>query len=113
MGIQAFNPLGNTTAFTVNSSGASTAVQPLPNGASSSQYRIVVPQGTNTVFLGVGANATVAQTNAAVLNAGSNAATYVLLPGSDLVLTLPPASFFSGITSAGSTTVYICPGDGV
>jgi hypothetical protein len=36
-----------------------------------------------------------------------------LLPGTDEILTFLPNAYFTGITSAGTTAVYITPGDGV
>jgi hypothetical protein len=35
------------------------------------------------------------------------------LPGTDEILTFLPNAYFTGITSSGSTSVYITPGDGV
>jgi hypothetical protein len=49
MGVNAFTQYGNTVAFTATTGSASTPVQAVSNGLGSSQYRIVVPAGTNTV----------------------------------------------------------------
>jgi hypothetical protein len=113
MGVQAFTQLGNTVAFTANSSGASTPVQALSNGLGSNQYRIVVPAGTDTVYVGYGVNSSTASNNAVVLTAGSSSFTIPVLPGTDEILTFLPNAYFSARTAANSTIVFVTPGDGV
>jgi hypothetical protein len=110
MGIQAFTPLGNTIVFTANTT-APTPVQAVSFTGGANQYRIVVPQGTNTVFLGFGVSSAAANSNAVVIT--SSTFTMPLLPGTDEILTFLPNAYFTGITIAGSTLVYITPGDGV
>jgi hypothetical protein len=112
MGVNAFTQLGNTIAFTATTS-ASTPVQAVSNGLGSNQYRIVVPQGTNTVYVGYGVSAAAATTNAIVLTAGSSSFTIPILPGTDEILTFLPNAYFSAITASGSTLVFVTPGDGV
>jgi len=113
MGINAFTQLGNTIAFTATSSSASTPVQAISNGLGSNQYRIVVPQGSNTVYLGYGSTAATATTNTVVLTTGTSSFTIAILPGTDEVLTFLPNAYFSAITASGSTLVFVTPGDGI
>ena len=110
MGVNAFTPTGNTVVFTAATT-APMPVQAISNGLGANQYRIVVPAGTNTVFLGFGTTAATATTNAVVIT--SSTFTLPLLPGTDEILTFLPNAYFTGITNAGSTAVYITPGDGV
>jgi hypothetical protein len=110
MGVQAFTPMGNTVTFIANTS-APTPVQAASNGLGANQYRIVVPAGTNMVFLGYGLTSSAATNNAVVITTTSF--TMPLLPGTDEILTFLPNAYFTGITSAGSTAVYVTPGDGV
>lgn len=112
MGINAFTQLGNTVVFTADVT-APTPVHVLSNGLGSNQYRIVVPQGTNTVFVGYGSTAAIATTNAVVLNSGASGFTIPILPGTDEILTFLPNAYFTAITASGSTLVFITPGDGV
>lgn len=109
MSINAFNPQGNTVTFTANIA-APTAVQAVSSGPQTDAYRII-NSGTVTVFLGVGANATAANTNAVVIS--GNAASVPLLPGTDEILIFAPGSYFTGITSAGTAVVYVTPGEGL
>lgn len=110
MGVNAFTPTGNTVVFTATTSPTS-PVQAISNGLGANQYRIVVPPGTNTVFLGFGITSAIATNNAVVIT--SSTFTLPLLPGTDEILTFLPNAYFTGITNAGSTAVYITPGDGV
>ena len=113
MGVNAFTQLGNTVTFTASSGAASTPVQAVSNGLGSNQYRIVVPAGYDTVYVGYGLTSGIAQTNAVVLTAGSSSFTIPILPGTDEILTFLPNAYFSAITAANSTTVFVTPGDGV
>ncbi len=112
MGIQAFTPEGNTVIFTAATT-APTAAQATSSTGSANQYRIVTAPGNVTVFLGVGSTANLANANA-VLLAGNvvTSASLPLLPGTDEILSFPPNSYFTGITSANTAVVYITPGDG-
>lgn len=110
MGVNAFTPLGNTVVFTASTS-APTPVQAISNGLGSNQYRVVIPAGSNMVFLGFGTTSAAATSNATVVT--SSTFTMPLLPGTDEILTFLPNAYFTGITSAGATPVYITPGDGV
>lgn len=112
MGVQAFTQLGNTVTFTASTS-ASTPVQALSNGLGSNQYRIVVPAGTDTVYVGYGTSSAAATANAVVLTAGTSSFTIPILPGTDEILTFLPNAWFSAITAANSTIVFVTPGDGV
>lgn len=109
MSTNAFTPTGNTFVFTANVA-APTAVQVTPN-APGNQYR-VVNGGNVAVFMGYGANATIAQNNSVIPGANSSPA-LILLPGTVEVFSLPPSAFFSGITASGTANVYIVTGDGL
>jgi hypothetical protein len=110
MGVQAFTPMGNTVVFTANTS-APAPVQALAKGLGANQYRVIVPPGSNMVFLGFGVTAADASNNAVVVS--SSSFTMPLLPGTDEILTFLPNAYFTGITSSGNTAVYVTPGDGV
>lgn len=112
MGVNAFTQLGNTVAFTANVA-APAPVQVVSKTLGGNQYRIVVPQGSNTVFVGYGVDSATATTNTVVLNSGSSAFTIPVLPGTDEILTFLPNAYFSAITASGVSVVYITPGDGV
>jgi hypothetical protein len=109
MGIQAFTKLGNTVVFTAATT-APAAVQAVSTTLGGNQYRIINP-GSVTVFLGYGTTATEANTNAAIVT--TTGAALPLLPGTDEILTFVPNAYFTGITAAGSTSIYITPGDGL
>lgn len=105
----AFTPSGNTVTFTANVA-APAAVQALSNTLGGNQYRII-NAGSVTVFLGVGVDAATANTNAQVIS--GNAASIPLLSGTDEILTFTPNAYFTGITSSGTATIYVTPGDGM
>ena len=103
-----FTPSGNTVVFTAATT-APTPVQALSNTIGGNQYRIL-NAGLVTVFLGLGASASAATSNAAVVS--TTASSIPLLPGTDEILTFVPNAYFTGITSSSTALVYITPGDG-
>lgn len=109
MGINAFTKTGNTVVFTAASS-APTAVQCSSSTLGGNQYRII-NAGTVTVFLGYGTSASDASNNAVVVS--SSGSSFPLLAGTDEILTFVPNSYFTGVTSSGTATVYVTPGDGM
>jgi len=109
MGINAFTKTGNTVVFTAASS-APTAVQCSSSTLGGNQYRII-NAGTVTLFLGYGTSASDASNNAVVVS--SSEASFPLLAGTDEILTFVPNSYFTGVTSSGTATVYVTPGDGM
>lgn len=109
MGINAFTKTGNTVVFTAASS-APTAVQCSSSTLGGNQYRII-NAGTVTVFLGYGTSASDASNNAVVVS--SSGTSFPLLAGTDEILTFVPNAYFTGVTSSGTATVYITPGDGL
>jgi len=109
MGINAFTKTGNTVVFTAASS-APTAVQCSSSTLGGNQYRII-NAGTVTVFLGYGTSASDASNNAVVVS--SSGTSFPLLAGTDEILTFVPNSYFTGVTSSGTATVYVTPGDGM
>ena len=109
MSTQAFTKTGNTVAFTANVA-APTAVQCLSTTLGGNQYRII-NSGTVTVFLGYGTSASDAGNNCAVVT--TTGPSFPLLAGTDEILTFVPNSYFTGITSSGTATIYVTPGDGM
>lgn len=105
----AFTPSGNTVSFTANVS-APTPVQVVSTTLGGNQYRIL-NSGTVTVFLGFGRTSSDAANNATVVS-GSNIA-IPLLAGTDEILTFTPNVYVTGITSSGTATIYVTPGDGM
>ncbi len=109
MGLNAFTKTGNTITFVANTS-APTPVQCASTTLGGNQYR-VINTGTVTVFLGYGQDAANATTNANVVT--SSGPSFPLLPSTDEILTFVPNAYFTGITSSGTATIYITPGDGL
>ena len=109
MGIQAFTKTGNTVTFTAATS-APTAVQCVSTTLGGNQYRII-NSGTVTVFLGYGTSASDASNNAVVVT--TSGLSFPLLAGTDEILTFVPNAYFTGVTSSGTASVYITPGDGL
>lgn len=109
MSNNAFTKTGNTVAF-VASTSAPAAVQCLSSTLGGNQYRII-NSGTVTVFLGYGTSTSDASNNAAVVT--STGSSFPLLAGTDEILTFVPNAYFTGITSSGTASVYITPGDGI
>jgi hypothetical protein len=110
----AFAPLGNTVVIPASTS-ASTGVQALVfsrlDAQSTGQYRII-NSSSNTVFLGVGSTAAIAEANAVAPVAGTPSAAIVLVPGAVEILRFARTSYFSGLASA-AATVYIVQGEGM
>ena len=109
MGINAFTKLGNTVVFTAATT-APAAVQAASTTLGGNQYRIVNP-GSVTVFIGYGSTAAEANTNASVVT--SSGASLPLLPGTDEILSFVPNAYFTGVTSSGTASIYVTPGDGL
>jgi hypothetical protein len=109
MSTNAFTPLGNTVTFTASTT-APSAVQVLSTTLGGNQYRIL-NAGSSTVFLGIGNTSANASANAVVVSSTGSA--YPLLPGTDEILTFAPNWYFTGITSSGTSQIYITPGDGL
>lgn len=72
----------------------------------------IVNASNNTVHLGFGSTAAVAQANAVESVAGNPAPSIPLLPGAVEILRFSAGLFFSG-AAAGASTVYITPGEGI
>ena len=110
----AFNPLGKTVIIAA----AGTA----PTGVQAPVYEKFNPQntgqdrfvnvGTETVFLGTGPTAALAQAAAVAPVAGTPSDAIVLVPGAVEILRFNKDTFFSGLASA-ATTVYVTPGQGI
>ena len=107
MGIMAFTPMGNTVTF-LAASPAPTPVQALSTTIGGTQYRIH-NSGNVVVYLGFGSTAAAAT---AAANVSINGETITLVPNSVEVFTFNVNQYFTGITSSGSSQVYVTPGDG-
>jgi hypothetical protein len=110
----AFTPLGKTivvAAAGTAPTGVQAPVSEKFNPQNAGQYRFV-NAGTNTVFLGTGPTAALAQAASVAPVAGTPSDAIVLLPGAIEVLRFNIDTFFSGLAS-GATTVYITPGQGL
>ena len=110
MGIMAFTPMGNTVTFTAQSP-APTPVRAISSIIGATQYKIVIPAGTNTVFIGYGPTAAAA--TAAAVNVTSSGNAFVMLAGTDQIITLNANQYFTGVTDTGIAQVYVMPGDGM
>jgi len=110
----AFNPQGKTVAIAaaaVAPTGVQAPVYEKFNPQATGQYRFI-NTGTNTVFLGIGSTAALAQAAAVAPVAGTPSDAIVLVPGAVEILRFNKDTFFSGLAS-GATTVYITPGQGI
>jgi hypothetical protein len=110
----AFNPQGKTivvAASGVAPAGVQAPVYEKFNPQNAGQYRFV-NAGTNTVFLGTGPTAALAQAAAVAPVAGTPSDAIVLVPGAVEILRFNIDTYFSGLAS-GATTVYITPGQGI
>ncbi len=110
----AFAPLGNTVvipAAAVAPTGVQALVDARFDAQATGQYRFV-NAGTDTVFLGTGPTAALAQAAAVAPVAGTPSDAIVLVPGAVEILRFNINTFFSGLAS-GATTVYVTPGQGI
>ena len=110
----AFNPQGKTVvvaAAAVAPAGVQAPVYEKFNPQNAGQYRFV-NAGTNTVFLGTGPTAALAQTAAVAPVAGTPSDAIVLVPGAVEIIRFNKDTFFSGLAAA-ATTVYVTPGQGL
>jgi len=110
----AFTPLGKTIAVAAASTAPTGVQAPVSekfNPQNAGQYRFV-NAGTNTVFLGTGPTAALAQAASVAPVAGTPSDAIVLLPGAIEVLRFNKDTFFSGLAAA-ANTVYVTPGQGL
>jgi hypothetical protein len=110
----AFNPQGKTVVVAASSTaptGIQAPVYEKFNPQATGQYRFV-NAGTNTVFLGTGPTAALAQAASVAPVAGTPSDAIVLVPGAVEVLRFNKDTFFSGLASS-ATTVYVTPGQGI
>ena len=110
MGIQAFTPMGNTVTFTAATT-APTPVLATSSTIGATQYKIVIPGGNSTVFIGYGPSAAAATAGAVAVTSSGNA--IVMLAGTDQIITLNANQYFTGVTDTGTAKVYIMTGDGM
>jgi hypothetical protein len=109
-----FAPLGETIAFTANSTAPDgvTALVATPNLQSAVGHYRVINAGTVIVHLGVGNSAATAKANAEAAASGNPAPGVPILPGAVEILRFNTEAFFSGI-AASAQTIYITPGQGM
>ena len=111
----AFAPLGETVVVAADAAaptGVQAPVHTRLDGQAVGQYRLINASAVNTVFLGFGSTAALAQTNAVAPIGGTPSSAIVLLPGSVEILRFNTNTFFSGLAAA-SSTVYIVQGEGI
>ena len=109
-----FNPQGETVvvaADAVAPAGVQAPVYDKFNPQATGQYRFV-NAGSNTVFLGTGPTAALAQAAAVAPVAGVPSDAIVLVPGAVEIIRFNKDTFFSGLAS-GATTIYLTPGEGL
>jgi hypothetical protein len=106
----AFNPTGNTVTFLANTAAPAAAQALTSSNTSYCQYRIF-NSGSNLIFLGFGANATAANTNATVVSSSNTG--LPVLPGTLEIFSFPANSYFTAITSSGTSQIYVTPGLGM
>ena len=110
--IQAFAPLGNTITFTANTSGnIPTPVQAVPVSGTATQY-LISNTGVNLAFISYANSAALATANC-VVPTGTSTLTVPVLPGSAVVITAGTSYYFCGITSSGTSVIYVTPGAGL
>ena len=110
----AFTPLGKTVVVAAAGTaptGVQAPVYEKFNPQNAGQYRFV-NAGTDTVFLGTGPTAALAQAAAGATVAGTPSDAIVLVPGAVEVLLFNKDTFFSCLAAA-ATTVYVTPGQGI
>ena len=110
--LQAFNPNGNNTiTLTANTSGnLPTPVQAIGQGGNIVQY-MLTNIGVNNAFISYSNTSAGATTNC-VVPTGTATATVPLLATSQIIITLPASQYFCGITSSGTSIIYVTPGAG-
>jgi len=110
----AFNPQGKTVAIAASGTaptGVQAPVYEKFNPQATGQYRFV-NAGTNTVFLGTGPTAALAQAAAVAPVAGTPSDAIVLVPGAIEILRFNIVPHFSGLAAA-ANTVYFPPVQGL
>jgi hypothetical protein len=106
-----FQPYGNTITFTANISGSiPTPVQTTGGTFSTSQY-LVSNVGANDVFVSYSTVSATATANC-VVPTGTATAVVPVFARTQVIFTTATGSYFCGITSAGTSAVYVTPGVG-
>ena len=109
----AFQPCNVTITFTANTSGnIPTPVQATCGSGSlgNTQY-LITNVGANYAFISYGTSA-IATANC-VVPTGTATATVPLLAGTQIVITTGAGSYFCGITTSGTSVIYLTPGVGL
>lgn len=112
---QAFYPCGDTVVMAA-ATAAPTGIQAPTNTVNDKRsvgtYRIV-NTGSVMVYLSVGPTAAKCASGAVIPTAGNSKRIIPMSAGSTEILRLGDDPFFSGITSAGTSTLFITPGKGL
>lgn len=109
--LQAFTPIGNTVTFTSNTTGnVPTPVQATGCSTGSSCQYLITNIGVNTAFIGFGTSANA--TANAVVPTGTSTFVVPSLPGTQIIITTGGGSYFTGITSSGTSIIYVGAGNG-
>lgn len=109
--LQAFQPTGNTVTFTANTSGnLPSPVQATGCATGSVCQYLITNTGVNNACIGFGTSAN-ATANAVVPTGTATFCTWILA-GTQIIITTGYGSFFTGITSSGTSIVYVQAGQG-
>ena len=109
-----FTPTGKAITFTANTSGnIPTPVQAVSNQSPAQQNQyLVVNTGVNLAFISYATTSATATTNC-VVPTGTSQPVVPVLAGSAVIFTTAGQAFFCGITSSGTSIVYVVPGNGL
>lgn len=108
--MSAFSPKGPLLNFTAATS-APTSVQAISlDGVQEQQVVLTNTSGSVDAVIGWGTSDAIAKLAAAAGTSVVNC--YYLMHGTQVTLTVPAASYFSGITSASTAVIYVQAGSG-
>ena len=107
----AFTPVGNTITFTANTSGnLPTPVQATGCSTGSQCQYLISNSGVNNVCVGYGTSANA--TANAVIPTGTPTFCTWAFANTQIIITAGYGSYFTGITSSGTSVVYVQAGVG-
>ena len=107
----AFTPIGNTATFTANTSGNVPTPAQVAGCSTGSQCQYLITNiGVNGACVSYGSSAN-ATANAVIPTSTPTFCTWVL-PGTQIIITTGGGSYFTGITSSGTSVFYIQAGTG-
>lgn len=111
---KAFNPIGPSKAISLTTSAAAGVGINSGPSKTANQFRIANAGSVGAFYSFSPVDASAAQT-AAVIPTGTESYAYYIPAGSVEYITAPQGTtlYFSGITSSGTTTLYVCAGSGL